>query len=345
MHYKELAAKIEAVKKACLNDIREAKGNAVALERLRFDYLGRKGSFTNLLKEVQHVSEAERPLIGTTANAVKNELMKSFDDALVQEQKKGKRLGENHMSFDPTLPGIQEPLGSLHPLSILQYRLEDICRQMGFVVLDGPEVESEYYNFTALNIPSDHPARDMQDTFWLSDGNLLRTHTSPVQVRALKKYGAPFRGVVPGRVFRYESTDASHDHTFYQMEGLMVDEGISISNLIATMKILLQSIFETSVDVRLRPGYFPFVEPGFELDIKCLICKGKGCSVCKKTGWLELMPCGLIHPNVLEAGNVDSKKFSGFAFGLGLTRLVMMKYGIDDIRHLFSGDIRFSSQF
>jgi len=216
---------------------------------------------------------------------------------------------------------------------------------MGFQILDGPEAESEYYNFEALNIPKHHPARDMQDTFWTEDGNLLRTHTSAIQVRGMENMEPPFQVVGPGRVFRYEATDASHENTFYQVEGMMVGKDISVSNLIYVMKELLREVFQREVKVRLRPGYFPFVEPGFELDINCLICGGKGCKVCKQTGWVELLPCGLVHPNVLKAGNIDPDKWSGFAFGLGLNRLVMMRYAINDIRHFQSGDIRFLRQF
>ncbi len=317
--------------------------NSESVEQLMHEFLGRKGFITNALRQVKELSESERPRLGKLANDIKKEL----EHLVIEARSKfaGHSTQQTAASFDPTLPGTHHALGHLHPTTQIQYQLEDIFRQMGFMVLDGPEIESEFYNFTALNIPADHPARDMQDTFWLSDGNLLRTHTSPVQVRALQKYGAPFRGIVPGRVFRYESTDPSHDHTFYQMEGLMVDTDISISHLIGMMSMLLENIFQAKVEVRLRPGFFPFVEPGFELDIKCLICGGPGCSVCKQTGWVELMPCGLVHPEVLKAGNVDPEKYSGFAFGLGLTRLVMMKHGIDDIRLLQSGDIRFLEQF
>jgi phenylalanyl-tRNA synthetase alpha chain len=216
---------------------------------------------------------------------------------------------------------------------------------MGFTVLDGPEVETEEYNFDALNIPADHPARDMQDTFWLTDGNLLRTHTSPVQVRGMRKLGPPFRMIAPGRVFRNEEVDASHEHTFYQLEGMMVDRDVSVAHLIFFMKTLLSSIFRREVTVRLRPGFFPFVEPGFELDIRCLICGGPGCSVCKQSGWVELLPCGLVNPNVLRLSGIDPEEWNGFAFGLGLTRLAMMRYGIDDIRLLLGGDLRFLNQF
>lgn len=245
----------------------------------------------------------------------------------------------------------------MHPMSIIQYELEDLFKSLGFMILDGPEMESDFFNFEALNIPEHHPARDMQDTFYVktetaglgdkaADEKLvLRTHTSNAQVRAMLKYGAPLRAVVPGRVFRYEATDASHDNTFNQMEGLMVGKNITVTNLIAVMKTLLRGIFKKDVEIRLRPGFFPFVEPGFELDINCLICGGKGCSVCKHTGWLELLPCGMIHPNVLRAGKINPDEYSGFAFGLGLTRLVMMRYNIEDIRHMTSGDIRFLKQF
>jgi len=221
----------------------------------------------------------------------------------------------------------------------------DIFTSMGFQILDGPEAETEHYNFEALNIPKHHPARDMQDTFWTEDGNLLRTHTSAIQVRGMEKVRPPFRVVGPGRVFRYETTDASHENTFYQVEGMMVDRDISVSNLIFFMKQLLREIFKKDVKIRLRPGFFPFVEPGFELDINCLICGGSGCPVCKQSGWVELLPCGLVHPNVLRSGGIDPDEWSGFAFGLGLNRLIMMRYGINDIRHFLSGDVRFVYQF
>src|SRR3989344_5791087 len=333
--------KLESLKKDFLVALAKLK-DRTQLDQLYQNYFGRKGVLTQALRQVKELAAEERLRVGKLANEIKGELEHVVREARVRL---GGELETDRVAFDTTLPGTEVPLGHLHPITTIQYQIEDIAREMGFMILDGPEVESEYYNFTALNIPPDHPARDMQDTFWLTDGNLLRTHTSPVQVRALQKYGAPFRGIVPGRVFRYEATDASHDHTFYQVEGLMVDENISIANLIAMMKALLQGVFQTTVDVRLRPGYFPFAEPGFELDIKCLLCNGEGCSVCKRTGWLELMPCGLVHPEVLRAGNVDPERFSGFAFGLGLTRLVMMKYGIHDIRLLLGSDLRFLKQF
>ncbi|MBL8296700.1 MAG: phenylalanine--tRNA ligase subunit alpha, partial [Bryobacterales bacterium] len=229
--------------------------------------------------------------------------------------------------------------------TLIQKEIEDLFISMGFAVLSGPEVETEFNNFDALNIPPDHPARDMQDTFWLESGHLLRTHTSPVQVRGMLRFGPPLRMIAPGRVFRNEEVDPSHEHTFYQLEGMMIDRDVSIAHLTYFMKTLLQGIFHRDVTVRLRPGYFPFVEPGFELDIQCLLCEGKGCPVCKQSGWVELLPCGLVHPNVLRYGGIDPEHWNGFAFGLGLTRLAMMRFAIDDIRLLQSGDLRFLTQF
>ncbi|MEZ0369217.1 MAG: phenylalanine--tRNA ligase subunit alpha, partial [Candidatus Sericytochromatia bacterium] len=250
--------------------------------------------------------------------------------------------------LDVTAPGIRDKApgrGRLHPLTQIQQEIEAIFRSMGFTVFDGPQVEDDFHNFSALNIPADHPARDMQDTFWLTNGRLLRTHTSSVQIRAMHQHKPPLRGISPGRVFRYEATDASHENTFYQVEGLMVDKNISVANLIYVMKVLLREIFQKDVQVRLRPGFFPFVEPGFELDISCLICGGGGCPVCKYEGWVELLPCGAVHPNVLRFCNIDPAVYTGFAFGLGLNRLVMMRYGIDDIRHFQSGNLEFLEQF
>ncbi len=313
------------------------KDDWLALEK---KYLGRKGELNKLMDSLKNLALEEKREVGKLANAVKLEL-----DNFFQKQKIIFNPVDENKTFDLTLPGEKYNIGHLHPITQIQEELEEIFASMCFIVEDGPEVESEYYNFDALNIPAHHPARDMQDTFFTAEGNVLRTHTSSVQVRAMEKYGVPLRCIVPGKVFRNEATDASHDHTFYQLEGLMIDKNISITNLIAVMKELLRGIFKQEVTVRLRPGFFPFVEPGFELDIKCLICHGNGCSVCKQSGWLELLPCGLIHPNVLWAGGIDPAEWSGFAFGLGLTRLVMMRYGIEDIRLLFDNDLRFLKQF
>lgn len=331
--------------------------SSVDLGKLEIKLLGRRGGKLNaILKSLKNLSEKERKQFGKLANEIKNEIVDLIAEkrVILEKEETAKTIEEDWI--DVTLPGIKPRQGSLHPVSIVQYELEDLFRSLGFMILDGPELESDYYNFEALNIPAHHPARDVQDTFYIKNKSekiknkskeklLLRTHTSPVQVRAMQEFGAPLRAIVPGRVFRYEALDASHENTFIQLEGLMVDKNISICNLIAVMKTLLKGIFKKEVKIRLRPGFFPFVEPGFELDIECLICAGRGCSVCKQSGWVELLPCGLVHPNVLRAGHIDPEKFSGFAFGLGLTRLVMMRYGINDIRLFNSGDLRFLKQF
>ncbi len=251
--------------------------------------------------------------------------------------------------FDPTLPAPRPERGSLHPLVRVQRELEDLFTSMGYAVLEGPEVELDWYNFEALNIPADHPARDLSDTFVcreLVPGErlVLRTHTSPVQVRAMQRLKPPFRAIAPGKVFRHETPDASHEHTFHQMEGLVVGEDLSVGHLIGAMKTLLRGIFGRELELRLRPGYFPFVEPGFELDARCPFCE-RGCSVCGRSTWIELLPCGMVHPNVLSAGGIDPERWTGFAFGLGLSRLVMLRYEIDDVRLLLSGDLRFLEQF
>jgi phenylalanyl-tRNA synthetase alpha chain len=313
---------------------------------LRVKYLGRKGELSQILRSLKDLSVEERKEIGALANSIKNDLGSVF------KNKEDEVLGEKSEDYDISLPGKEMKTGHLHPLTLIQRDLEDIFKSLGFSIFEGPELESDYYNFEALNIAKHHPARDMHDTFYVEwDKNkkdeklVMRTHTSPVQVRAMQKYGAPLKAIVPGKVFRNEAIDASHEHTFYQLEGLMIDKDISITNMIALMKELLKGIFGKEVLVRIRPGFFPFVEPGIELDISCQLCDGKGCSVCKQSGWLELFPAGMVHPQVLKAGGIDSDKYSGFAFGLGLTRLVMMKYHINDIRLFNSGDLRFLEQF
>jgi phenylalanyl-tRNA synthetase alpha chain len=315
------------------------------LEAARVEALGRKGVLANVSKEFGKLTADERARIGKLLNAVKQELESAFETRKAAFAKKVLDARLSAEWVDLTLPAPAPKRGSLHPVTLIQSEIEDLFVSMGFTVLDGPEVETEYNNFDALNIPSHHPARDTQDTFWLSDGHLLRTHTSPVQVRGMRKLGPPLRMIAPGRAFRNEEVDASHEHTFYQLEGMMVDRDVSVSHLIFFMKTLLGNIFRRDVTVRLRPGYFPFVEPGFELDIQCLICGGPGCPVCKHSGWVELLPCGLVHPNVLRMSGIDPEEWNGFAFGLGLTRLAMMRYGIDDIRLLLSGDLRFLNQF
>ncbi|MDZ7638182.1 MAG: phenylalanine--tRNA ligase subunit alpha [Bryobacterales bacterium] len=323
----------------------ESCNSAEALETIRVDVLGRKGRLAQVSKSMGQLSHEQRGSMGKLLNQVKDLLETALDakHTVFARAALASRLESEWV--DLTLPSKGPRRGSLHPVTIIQSEIEDVFRSLGFTVLDGPEVETEYHNFDALNIPSDHPARDMQDTFWMTDGNLLRTHTSPVQVRGMQKLGPPLRMIAPGRVFRNEEVDASHEHTFHQLEGMMIDRDVSVAHLIYFMKTLLSEVFKRDVTVRLRPGYFPFVEPGFELDIQCLICGGPGCAVCKQSGWVELLPCGLVHPNVLRLGGIDPDEWNGFAFGLGLTRLAMMRYAIDDIRHLMSGDLRFLNQF
>lgn len=311
------------------------------LEVIRVEVLGRKGTLAEVSKDMGKVPAEERGRIGKLLNEAKNTL----ESALTAKQEHfaaealAQRLEQEWVDLTLPSPGLRP--GNLHPLTRLQQEIEDMFRSLGFTILDGFEVEDEFHNFDALNIPADHPARDMQDTFWLEGGKLLRTHTSPVQVRGMETLPLPLRMIAPGRVFRNESVDASHEHTFYQLEGMMIDRNVSVGNLIYFMKTLLGQVFGREVTVRLRPGFFPFVEPGFELDIQCLICGGPGCAVCKQSGWVELLPCGLVNPKVLETSGINPNEWGGFAFGLGLTRLVMMRYGIADIRLLMSGDLRF----
>jgi phenylalanyl-tRNA synthetase alpha chain len=322
--------------------IEEAK-DLDALEQVRVEALGRKGSLAQV--NVGSIAPEERARAGKALNEIKQKIQKAFETRRIALATMALYSRVHTEWLDLTLPAPGPRPGSLHPVTIIQNEIEDLFTSLGFAVLDGPEVETEYHNFDALNIPPEHPARDMQDTFWLSNGHLLRTHTSPVQVRGMEKLGPPLRMIAPGRVFRNEEVDASHEHTFYQLEGMMIDHKVTVAHLINFMKTLLSAIFHREAVVRLRPGYFPFVEPGFELDIGCLICAGVGCPVCKQSGWVELLPCGLVHPNVLRMSGIDPDEWGGFAFGLGLTRLAMMRYGIDDIRLFASGDLRFLRQF
>lgn len=328
---------------------------------LKAEYLGKSGIVSELLKSLKDMNPDERKAFGPKANDLKDYIQDESSKKIIQIEiiEINSKLSDQRLDFSVTDSVLVKSLkhGGYHPRTLIQQEIEDIFLSMGFDILDGPHIEDEFHNFEALNIPKDHPARDMQDTFWFHDPHLqydhdssgkkrlLRTHTSTIQVRGMMSRKPPFRFIAPGIVFRCERTDASHEMVFTQLEGMMVGKDISVSNLIYFMKTILKEIFKKDVEVRLRPGFFPFVEPGFELDIRCLICEGKGCSVCKQVGWVELLPCGMVHPNVLKSGGIDPDEYNGFAFGLGLDRLVMMKYGIDDIRHLQSGDLRFNSQF
>ncbi len=340
--------KLEAIRAETAERIKQAH-TLEDLEGIRVRVLGRKGELTGILRSLGELSPAERARMGQLSNAVKAGIESSLEERRVELL--GSRVNTliNEEWIDVTLSSKDSTRefarGHLHPLSRVQYEIEDIFTSMGFEVLDGPEVETDYYNFEALNIPPYHPARDMQDTFYTEDGNLLRTHTSAIQIRGMKRLRPPFRVIGPGRAFRYEATDASHENTFYQIEGMMVDRNISVAHLIYFLKTLLKEIFHREIVVRFRPAYYPFVEPGLDLDFHCLICGGSGCKVCKFSGWIEFLGSGMVHPNVLRMGGIDPDEWSGFAFGLGLNRLAMMRYGINDIRHFMSGDLRFLYQF
>lgn len=351
---------LEAIKEKFLASLSSLTKEADVLN-LKSEYVGKNGVVSEILKSLKDMNADERKAFGPKANELKDFIQNQSTIQLekIEVLEVNKKLAEDRFDTSLTDQVLVKTIknGGFHPRTLVQQEIEDIFLSMGFEILDGPHIEDEFHNFEALNIPADHPARDMQDTFWFHDPHsesahdkigkkrLLRSHTSTIQVRGMLSKKPPFRFIAPGVVFRSERTDASHEMVFTQLEGMMVGKDISVSNLIYFMKTILAEIFKKDVEVRLRPGYFPFVEPGFELDIKCLICGGSGCSVCKHVGWVELLPCGMVHPNTLRAGGIDPEVYNGFAFGLGLDRLVMMKYGIDDIRHLQSGDLRFNSQF
>ncbi len=339
-----MAMTMEELRKQFYEHLQQANA-AEAFEELRVRYLGKKGEVTGLLKNMGAIAPEMRKEYGAKVNALKEEVEASIRSRIEEAHAKEleMRIAATER-YDLSLPSTMKE-GSYHPITLVQREVEQIFASMGFAIEDYDEIVDDYHCFEALNIPKHHPARDMQDTYYLSNGQLLKTHTSAAQNAIMRKYGAPLRAIFPGRCFRNESTDACHENTFFQMEGIMIDENISISNLIYFMKTMLSEVFQRDVKVRLRPGFFPFVEPGFELDISCAICGGKGCPSCKNSGWLELCPCGMIHPNVLKAGGIDTDRYTGFAFGLGLTRLAMMKYGIKDIRDLNSGNLKSLDQF
>lgn len=346
-----MESKIVELKQEFENELSKIH-NLIDIDKVRVAYLGKKGSVTGLLKAMKELSNEERKEFGKKVNELKTAVAKSIEEKTTQlKELEIKREIESMPVIDITTPA-NLTRGSYHPITLVQRQCESIFRSMGFTVEDYSEVVTDYECFESLNIPKHHPARDMQDTYYLENGQLLKSQTSAAQNAILRKYGknliengVPIKAIFPGRCFRNEATDACHENTFFQMEGVMVDKDISISNLIYFMKTMLSEVFQRDIKVRLRPGFFPFVEPGFELDINCLICGGDGCPSCKHSGWLELCPCGMIHPEVLKEGGIDPEKYTGFAFGLGLTRLAMMKYGVKDIRDLNSGSLKSLSQF
>lgn len=334
---------LESIRELFVQELSKVK-TSEELNDLRVMFLGKNGHLTTCMKLIKDLSVEEKKAFGSEVNVLKSYVSETLEDKKLElENLAIQKELDDIKTVDLTVPSAEDK-GSLHPVTIIQQRLVNIFRGMGFTVEDGNEVETEYNNFEAVNVPKFHPARDMQDTFYLNNGQVLKTHTSASQNRIMRKYGAPLKAIFPGRCFRNEEIDASHENTFFQMEGMMIDKNVSISNLIYFMKSMLSEVFERDVNVRLRPGFFPFVEPGFELDCSCPYCGGTGCRVCKHSGWIELCPCGMIHPNVLEMGGIDPEEYQGFAFGLGLSRLVMMTYGFSDIRNLNSGDLKVLEQ-
>jgi phenylalanyl-tRNA synthetase alpha chain len=335
--------KLEALLSAATAELTHV-GTEESLQELRVKYLGKKGELTSVMKGLASLSPEERPLVGQIVNRIKTELESKIDAAAsqVREAAKAEKLSSERL--DVTLPGRRQPVGTRHPITLITEEISGIFAGLGFQVAEGPEIEHDFYNFEALNFPKDHPARDMQDTFFISENLLLRTHTSPVQVRTMLKQPPPVRIIAPGTVYRCDS-DATHSPMFHQIEGLMVDKGITFGDLKGILTNFINQLFGAGTGVRLRPSFFPFTEPSAEVDIACVICKGKGCRVCKNTGWLEILGAGMVDPEVYRHVNYDAELYTGFAFGMGIERIAMLKYGISDMRLLFENDLRFLRQF
>ena len=338
---------LDTVTASALAQIRAA-GSLPALEEIRVQLLGRKGALTEQLKGLGALPAAERPAAGARINAAKSALQDAIDARRDELARAAIAQQLSAEAIDVTLPGRGEAQGGLHPITQARLRIEEIFRRAGFEVAEGPEIEDEFYNFEALNIPVNHPARAMHDTFYLKDGRLLRTHTSPVQIRALQRAAQvgtlPLALIAPGRVYRRDS-DVSHSPMFHQVEGLYVDENVSFANLKSTLHSFMEAFFEQDLSMRLRPSYFPFTEPSAEVDISCVLCRGAGCRVCKQTGWLEIAGCGMVHPAVFSACGIDAERYTGFAFGAGIERLAMLRYGVGDLRLFFDNDLRFLASF
>lgn len=335
--------KLQQLEKAALEEIAVIQGKEAVLE-LKVKYLGRKGELASLTKELGKLSPEERPIAGELINTIKDRIEDRINSLLAGIVKREREEKLRAEKIDVTLPGRYVKLGKRHPVTQVMDEVIRIFSGMGFQAAEGPEIETDYYNFEALNIPKDHPARDMQDTFYISSDLLLRTHTSPVQIRAMQRQKPPLRVIAPGKVYRRDS-DVTHTPMFHQVEGFMVGETITFGNLKGVLTSFLHSLFKEDVAVRFRPSFFPFTEPSAEVDIQCVICNGKGCRVCKGSGWIEILGAGMIHPMVFKAVKYDAEKYTGFAFGLGIERIAMLKFGIDDIRLFFENDVRFLRQF
>ncbi|MGV3463910.1 MAG: phenylalanine--tRNA ligase subunit alpha [Heyndrickxia sp.] len=338
--------KLKELQVEALQKIEQAE-DLKSLNDIRVAYLGKKGPITEVLRGMGQLSAEERPKMGALANEVRESISEKIEakQGALEAAAVEKQLASE--TIDITLPGRPVKVGNHHPLTKVIEEIEDLFIGMGYQVAEGPEVEKDYYNFEALNLPKGHPARDMQDSFYITEELLLRTHTSPVQARTMEKHEGkgPVKIICPGKVYRRDNDDATHSHQFMQIEGLVVDENITMGDLKGTLQVFAKKMFGEDREIRLRPSFFPFTEPSVEMDITCKICGGEGCNVCKGTGWIEILGAGMVHPNVLEMAGFDSKKYTGFAFGMGPERIAMLKYGIDDIRHFYTNDIRFLKQF
>jgi phenylalanyl-tRNA synthetase alpha chain len=338
--------RLEALKLEAIGKISESH-DLKDLQAVKVSYLGKKGPITEVLKGMGKLSAEERPVIGAYANEVRDSIQLEIDkkQAILEESAISEKLAKE--TLDVTLPGRPVKHGHAHPLTSVVTEIEDLFLSMGFTIAEGPEVETDYYNFEALNLPKNHPARDMQDSFFITEDILLRTQTSPVQARTMEKHEGtgPVKIISPGKVYRRDNDDATHSHQFMQIEGLVVDRNVRLSDLKGVLETFAKKMFGEDRKIRLRPSFFPFTEPSVEMDISCFKCSGKGCSICKQTGWIEILGAGMVHPNVLEMAGFDSKEYTGFAFGMGPERIAMLKYGIDDIRHFYANDIRFLKQF
>jgi phenylalanyl-tRNA synthetase alpha chain len=322
----------------------EATADERTLDQLRVDYLGKKGKLTELLKELGKLPAEQRPAAGEYINEAKRQIQNALDTRrdIIVEKALAQQVTKE--TIDVSLPGRRQSPGGLHPVSRTIDRIKQLFESVGYSVAEGPEIEDDYHNFEALNIPGHHPARAMHDTFYINPTTVLRTHTSPVQVRVMEHGKPPFRMICPGRVYRCDS-DLTHTPMFHQVEGLLIDENVTFADLKGTLADFLQNFFEADLEVRFRPSYFPFTEPSAEVDMSCVMCSGKGCRVCKQTGWLEVLGCGMVHPSVLESSGIDSEKYRGFAFGMGVERLAMLRYGVNDLRLFFENDLKFLRQF
>lgn len=335
--------KLEDIKLSALDELKTA-AEKVQLENIRVKYLGKKGELTQILRGMGGLSPEERPLVGKVANEVRETLENAIAKATEEIKNKEKERRLQSEIIDISMPGKKQTIGNRHPLDLTLEKINEIFLSMGFSIEEGPEVEKDYYNFEALNIPKDHPARGEQDTFYINDNLVLRTQTSPIQIRTMENQKPPIKMIAPGKVYRSDAADATHSPIFYQIEGLVIDKGVTFADLKGTLELFTKKMFG-DVETKFRPHHFPFTEPSAEMDATCFVCNGEGCRVCKGSGWIEILGCGMVHPQVLRNCGIDPEVYSGFAFGFGLDRMVMQKYGIDDIRLLYESDMRFLNQF